>query len=229
MRAHSWVLMFALTAASAAQTPPERLAVYDVRAELRDATTAEIAITLRLDGQAPPNLRLLLVRYPEQKIIGFAIRDAQGQPIAATMDEQAQTIAIRDIRAGAGQEVHLIYMVTDGERLRRIPLAVPSIVPAPATQQRAVRITVVLPPGFVAVGSGFPALAWQGPVGSTELAAIPSAVLINARPQDGVTLADRWLTRETLSTSAMVVLLLIGTGLWVARNRSAWTATEAGR
>lgn len=207
------VLLLVLSTVAAAQLRPA-LASYDAHIEMRDATTADVTIALRVSGTAQPDLRLFLVRYKEQAIDALHVSAGGGEQLAASLDDRSHTIVVHN-PAGA-QEIQIAYRVSAHDRLRRIPLSTPNLV---LTTQRAAHISVALPPGNIALGSGFPALQWQGTLGKAAVAAIPSAVFVDFRPQQDVTLLDRLTTREALSTSAMVGALLIGTLVWITRQR----------
>lgn len=210
------MLWLALATAGAAQTTAARLTTYNARVEFHNSSTAEVAIVLKLSGAPRQALSLLMLRYPEQSIEALKITDEHGQELFASMEEQLQALVLRT--SPSAQEVHLVYSVKTEGTLRRIPLAVPNLSPSP--QLRAGHISVNLPADNIAVGSGFPALAWHGTTGTADVAAIPSAVLVDFAPERGVTFVDRLTTPETLSTSAMAALLLIGTGFWIARQRA---------
>jgi hypothetical protein len=197
------------------------LADYQAVVEFVAPDTATVSAAIRVEGVgARTPVRLFLVRQAGQAIDAISITDLEDHPLVTGVHEQGDTTVIDGIQAAI---LRVRYRVASHDRLHRVPLPAPNVPPLP--QLRPVLINIALPGGHVAIGHGFPAFEWRDPAhGSVRLAAVPSVVVIEIRPGDAVTLADRLVTPDALSTSAMFALLLLGSVFWIVRNRRPKTA-----
>ncbi|HZQ92498.1 MAG TPA: hypothetical protein VFA60_11940 [Terriglobales bacterium] len=190
------------------------LAEYQARVEFGSPAAASVSVSVRTSA-AGGSGRLLLAPQADQTIEGITVTDEGGRPVAAEARWEDGVVRIEGI---VPEAFSVRYRVTASRTLHRIPLPAPSVAALP--QQRPVSIAVVLPRGHVAVANSFPGLQWRDAEhGSAQLAAVPSVIVLRVAPREAVTPADRLLTPETLSTTAMLALLLLGSIFWIARNR----------
>jgi hypothetical protein len=204
-----------------AQTKEMYLENYHALVAVKDDRDATVATTVELKPAAPPS-ELWIARYADQQVTQVTAQCDSGA-ISYTSDDSPGAVVFHlsdGDPACRGAAVHFEYSIHSLDRMIRIPLPVVNARPQP--QQRPVLIEVILPPGMIAIGEGFPALAWRGQAhGEARLAAAPSVVVVDARAAGSVSWLNRFMTPAVLSTVAMIGLLLTGSVIWYAQAHSA--------
>jgi hypothetical protein len=154
----------------------------------------------------------IAVRFPGQAVRQLEVA-ADGHALPSRFDPAGAALRLRvHVPPSWEGEYEIRYRVI-AEINERMPLMLPDLPPTPADTANYCEFTLELPVDYELLGEPFPRFIRRDTELVATLSDFPGFLFVPARPRQGLTLLDRFLTVDSV-TNACLLLFLTGVMVW---------------